>query len=68
MSPPADRQLVAGQTRIQRAVSLVLGSYAAACRVLPPAERDVLRDVIAARLARDYLETLGVLDEQERAA
>jgi hypothetical protein len=34
----------------------------------PPVERDVLRDVIAARLAADYLEALGVLDEQERAA
>jgi hypothetical protein len=33
----------------------VLGVYAAVCARLSPAERGVLRDVIAARLAHDYL-------------
>jgi hypothetical protein len=58
------------QTPIQHATTLVLGAYAAACRTLTPAERDVLRDIIAARLAADYLEARGELgtDDVERAA
>jgi hypothetical protein len=56
------------QTPLQRAIALVIGSYRAASRMLTPAERDVLRDVLAARLCADYLEELGVFDERERAA
>jgi hypothetical protein len=55
-------------TPIQRAIQLVLGIYTVAARSLTPAERDVLRDVIACRLAADWLEESGVLDERERAA
>jgi len=55
-------------TPIQHASALVLGAYQAACLTLTPAERDVLRDIVAARLAKDYLESLGVLDDLERAA
>jgi hypothetical protein len=47
----------------------VLDTYAVACGLLEAAERDVLRDVIACRLARDFLADAGVLDEwRERAA
>jgi len=56
------------QTAIQSAVQLVLAAYTAASRTLTAAEREVLRDVIACRLARDWLEEIGVLDERERAA
>jgi hypothetical protein len=55
-------------TPIQHAIALVLGAYAAACGNLTQAERDVLRDVIAARLARDYLAERGDLETWERAA
>jgi hypothetical protein len=55
-------------TPIQRAVALTLGAYAAACRLLTADERETLRDIVAARLARDYLEARGGLDEQERDA
>ena len=57
-------------TPIQRAIGLVLGSYAAAARTLTAAERDVLRDVIACRLAADWLEEQDAFgaDDVERAA
>jgi hypothetical protein len=55
-----------GQTRLQRAIELTIGAYRASARMLSPAERDVLRDVLAARLAADYLTELGVLGERER--
>jgi hypothetical protein len=50
-------------TPIQQAITLVIGSYQAACAKLTQAERDVLRDVIAARLAHDYLADVGKLTE-----
>jgi hypothetical protein len=65
VNPPT---LSAGQTPLARAVEIVIGSYRAACQTLTAAERDVLRDIIATRLAADWLEQLGVLDEEERAA
>lgn len=56
-------------TPIQEAILYVLDMYAYVCRGLTPAERDVLRDVIACRLARDYIADAGKLDElSERAA
>jgi hypothetical protein len=56
-------------TPIQDGIRLVLAAYTAACGRLTLAERDVLRDVIAARLARDWLAERGELPaEQERAA
>jgi hypothetical protein len=56
------------QTPLQQAIALTLGSYAAACQLLRADEREVLRDIVAARLARDYLEALGVLEDRARAA
>jgi hypothetical protein len=56
------------QTPIQHATALVLGAYQAALRTLTAAERDVLRDVIACRLAADWLEEIGELSEAEEAA
>lgn len=59
------------QTPIQHATALVLGAYAAALRTLTPSEADVLRDIIAARLAHDYLAEEGFLnslDDEKRAA
>jgi hypothetical protein len=49
---------------------LAIGAYAAALRLLvTTAERTALRDAIAARLARDYLEELEhTAAEQDRAA
>jgi hypothetical protein len=55
-------------TPIQSAIVMVIGAYAAAFNRLTAAERDVLRDVIAARLARDYLAERGELDTWETAA
>lgn len=49
-------------TPIQQAIVHALGVYAAWCQRLNPAEADVLRDVIAARLAADYLADRGDLD------
>ena len=49
-------------TAIQRAIRLVVEAYVAAIRTLDANERDVLRDVIAARLAHDYVEAIGALD------
>ena len=49
------------------AIAFVLGAYTAAYKTLGVEEQPVLRDVPAARLARDYLEALGVLDDEERA-
>lgn len=58
------------QTPLQQAIQLVLGAYQASARRLTAPERDVLRDVIAARLAHDYLTEQGVFDnlDQEQAA
>ena len=65
----ADCRVPLGPTPLQWAIRLVLDHYAAALGLLTPAERDVLRDVIACRLARDYLADTGKLDElKERAA
>ena len=56
-------------TPIQVAIRLVLGAYQDQLEFLTAAEQDVLRDVIACRLARDYLADVGALDElKERAA
>jgi hypothetical protein len=41
-------------TPIQVAVQIVLGAYTEQLEFLTVSEADVLRDVIAARLARDY--------------
>lgn len=54
-------------TPLQKATALVLGAYQAACRTLDAREREALRDIIAARLAKDYLEALEIA-ERERAA
>lgn len=58
------------RTPLQRATMLAIGAYAAALRLLvTTAERTALRDAIAARLARDYLEELEhTAAEQDRAA
>jgi len=56
------------QTALQRAVAITLGGYAAACQMLTADEREVLRDIVAARLAKNYLEGLGALHDKERAA
>jgi hypothetical protein len=59
----------ATEAPIERAVQLVLGAYLAARRLLrTPAERDVLRDVIACALARDYLAEMELDERKERAA
>lgn len=58
-------------TAIQKATSLVLGSYRAALRTLTPEEAETLRDILCAAIAKDYLEALGHLpgiDEADRAA
>lgn len=55
-------------TPIQVAIRIVLGAYTDQLPFLTAAERDVLRDVIAARLARDYLADLGELARSRRAA
>lgn len=48
-------------TPLQRGITSVIGSYRAACAELSAAERDVLRDILCARVARDYLHDLGEL-------
>lgn len=63
-----DCRVPLGPTPIQWAIVTVLDTYAAACGLLTAAERDVLRDVIAARLARDYLVDIGYLEEIQREA
>ena len=58
-------------TPIQVAIEIVLRAYQEQLEFLTAAERDVLRDVIACRLAKDYLVDAGKLDlaaETERAA
>jgi hypothetical protein len=56
-------------TPIQQAIPLVLGAYRAALRTLQtPDERETLRDVIAAALARDYLADIGALGDAFPAA
>jgi hypothetical protein len=57
------------ETPIQRAIVSVLTAYQEATLILDANERGVLRDVIAARLARDYLTERGDLllgDDRER--
>jgi hypothetical protein len=55
-------------TPLQKATRHVLAVYTAACRTLNAAERDVLRDILAARLAADYLaEQGGILGDGEAA-
>jgi hypothetical protein len=57
------------QTPIQQAISLSLGAYLAALRLLPTAaERDTLRDVVACRLAHDWLAEQGLFREDEEQA
>jgi hypothetical protein len=56
------------QTPLQKATAIVIGSYKAALRTLTPAEADALRDILCAAIARDYLEALGTLGAEERAA
>ena len=47
----------------------MITTYVAACAQLTPAERDVLRDILCARIAADYLADLGELsDRKERKA
>lgn len=60
--PPAP-----GPTPLQRALGLMLGAYAAAIRRLDVDEREVLRSVLAARLARDWLVEQGELAAPENA-
>ena len=56
-------------TAIQTAVSISVGSYKAACRLLNPAERAVLRSILASAIAKDAADAIRYLhDEQERAA
>ena len=55
-----------GQTPLQRATAIVIGSYRAALRTLTPDEAETLRDILCAAVARDYLAEAGFLDEQER--
>ncbi len=62
---PLDRSL----TPLQDAIRNTLGIYEYACRSLTAAERDTLRDILAARLAMDYLADASAFDEwRERAA
>ena len=67
---PECRSRLDPQTPLQRAIVSVIGAYQAVCTELTAAEADVLRDVIACRLARDYAVALGELDvlDAERAA
>jgi hypothetical protein len=54
-------------TPIQRAISISIGSYRAACRLLSLEERAILRSVIAAAIAKDSADAIRYLDdEQER--
>lgn len=56
-------------TPIQTAVSISIGSYRAACRLLNAEERAILRSVIAAAIAKDSADAIRYLDDQgEQAA
>ena len=50
-------------TPIQRASAIAVGSYKAACRLLNPEERAVLRSVLAAAIAKDAAEAIRTLDD-----
>ncbi len=59
-------------TPLQRALGLVVGAYVAATRALDARERDLLRDILCARIAADYLREQGHLlddaaDDREAA-
>ncbi len=57
------------RTPLQRATVLAIGAYAAALRLLvTAAERTALRDALAARLAKDYIEEQLERVDQDRAA
>ncbi len=51
------------RTPVQRAIVTVITAYTDQLEFLTPSEADVLRDVLACRLARDYAVALGELDE-----
>ena len=58
------------KTAIQKASSIAIGSYRAACRLLSPAEQAVLRSIVASAIARDSADAIRDLDDldQKRAA
>ena len=56
------------RTPLQTAVSVAVGSYRAACRLLDTEERAILRSVLASAIARDAADAIGTLDNEERAA
>lgn len=57
-----------GPTPIQWAIVTVIETYAAVCGLLNPAERDTLRDVLCARIAKDYLAERGDLVDLDHEA
>jgi hypothetical protein len=58
------------ETAIQTAISIAVGSYKAACRLLTAEERAILRSVLVAAIAKDSAAAIKTLDDltEERAA
>jgi hypothetical protein len=53
------------ETATQTAVSIAVGSYRAACRLLTVEERAILRSVLAAAVAKDSSAAIRDLDDLE---
>jgi hypothetical protein len=55
-------------TPIKTAVSISVGSYKAACRLLNSEERAVVRSILVSVIARDSAEAIRYLDDHEERA